>query len=261
MNKDAAKGNQFNSHPSGNVQKKGRDGETLHIDLRDQSLKLIVELAVATYNAAAASIALLDSTNNQLEFKAAHGEGHEKVVGKYIPIDTGIAGYVFVTGKSISIADVHHDPRFHHSFALGTGYIPQAILANPIIIEGEVVGVIEILDKVEAPDKGMNSSDLLGLFSKLASNVISTSRIYDLIREQNHVKAGRELAQLQDRINDLKLEQTLQASKVTHHNVKSDSPTDALQILAKYSEAELDLCVEILGNVGEYLKAVSSTSR
>ena len=142
-------------------------GNALYPHFGNLLLRSIVEVAAEIFGAAAASIALVDSSNENLEFKVAYGEGNQEVVGKSIPLDTGIAGYVIMTGQPIAIADVHQDPRFHHSFAESTGYVPKSILATPLFWEDEVIGVMEVLDKVEAPRFSMHDVELLGLFAGL----------------------------------------------------------------------------------------------
>jgi hypothetical protein len=57
-------------------------------------LESIVEAAARIFGAAAASIALVDESAGELEFKVAYGAGNESVVGMRMPIDKGIAGYV-----------------------------------------------------------------------------------------------------------------------------------------------------------------------
>ena len=95
-------------------------------DTQDELLRSIVETAARIFGAAAASIALVNENENTLVFKVAFGEGNATLEGLSIPIDSGIAGYVAMTGQPIAISDVSHDPRFHKSFAESTGYVPRS---------------------------------------------------------------------------------------------------------------------------------------
>jgi hypothetical protein len=90
-----------------------------------------------------------------LEFKVAYGEGSRDLVGVRIPLNQGIAGYVAMSGQPIAISDVDQDARFNRDFARSTGYVPRSILATPLMAGDRVLGVMEILDKINAPAFGM----------------------------------------------------------------------------------------------------------
>lgn len=146
-------------------------------------LESIVEAAARIFDAAAASIALVDLDAGELEFKVAYGAGKENVVGMRIPLDKGIAGYVTMTGQPIAISDVRQDERFNQDFAESTGYVPQSILAMPLLWEDRVIGVMEVLDKIDSPSFNMEDMELLGLFAHQAAIAISQSQQYDQIND------------------------------------------------------------------------------
>ncbi|TFH36834.1 MAG: GAF domain-containing protein [Anaerolineales bacterium] len=158
-------------------------GHALLPNFGDQLLQSIVDAAGQIFGAAAASIALVDYDQNMLEFVVAFGHGNRDVIGQRIPLDAGIAGYVVMTGQPIAIADVLQDPRFNQDFAKSTGYVPNSILATPLEWQERVIGVMEVLDKIEAPRFDLRDMELLGLFARQASIAIAQSQQYDLIAE------------------------------------------------------------------------------
>lgn len=139
-------------------------------------LQTIVEAAARIFGAAAASISLVDESEQTLEFRVAYGAGRDEVLGMRIPIDQGIAGYVANSGQPIAISNVQQDSRFNQEFAQSTGYVPRSILATPLIIQDRVIGVMEVLDKIDAPAFGMQDMDLLGVFALQAAMAIEQSR-------------------------------------------------------------------------------------
>lgn len=139
-------------------------------------LQTIVEAAARIFGAAAASISLVDEAEQTLDFRVAYGAGRDEVLGMRIPIDQGIAGYVANSGQPIAISNVQQDPRFNQEFAKSTGYVPKSILATPLIIHDRVIGVMEVLDKIDAPAFGMQDMDLLGVFALQAAMAIEQSR-------------------------------------------------------------------------------------
>lgn len=139
-------------------------------------LQSIVEAAARIFGAAAASIALVNEEEQVLQFVAAYGAGERQVGGMRIPLDKGIAGCVALTGQPMAISDVQRDPNFYQEFARSTGYVPRSILAAPLISDDRVIGVMEVLDKIDAPSFGLEDMDLLGMFARQAALAISQSQ-------------------------------------------------------------------------------------
>jgi GAF domain-containing protein len=156
-------------------------GRTILPGSSDELLGTIVEAAARIFGAAAASIALVDQDQQYLVFVVSYGAGHESVVGMRVPVNQGIAGYVALTGEPLAISNVRQDPRFAQSAAERTGYLPQSILAMPLLYGERVIGVIEVLDKINAPSFGMQDMELLGLFARQAAIAIHQSQQYDLL--------------------------------------------------------------------------------
>ncbi len=158
-------------------------GHSLLPNFGDQLLQSIVDTAGQLFGASAASIALVDVEDEAIEFKVSYGEGNQDIVGRRFPLDSGIAGYVVMTGQPIAIADVHQDPRFNQEFAESTGFVPKSILATPLEWGERVIGVMEVLDKIDAPRFDLHDMEMLGLFAKQASIAIAQSQQYDHIAE------------------------------------------------------------------------------
>ncbi|MEX1169889.1 MAG: GAF domain-containing protein [Chloroflexota bacterium] len=115
----------------------------------EPALRAIADAAAAALHVAAASIALHDSTDDRLVFRAAAGPQGEGVIGLAIAPHEGIAGYVFSTGQPLAIADVAADPRFERQTAERTGYVPRSLLAVPLVDGEGIVGVMEWLDRTD----------------------------------------------------------------------------------------------------------------
>ncbi len=115
------------------------------VEQRTQLLDLCAMTRLAT-GAASVSIARLDA--GELLYEAAEGAGAENVIGMRLPSDRGIAGYVAHTGQSLVVDEVHSDPRFARDVAERIGYVPQSILAVPIVdADDRVLGVVSVLDR------------------------------------------------------------------------------------------------------------------
>lgn len=132
-------------------------------------LTAIVEVARAIFGAKASSILLLDEATEELVFEAVVGEGEESLLGMRFPADRGIAGFVLATRTPLVIEDVRRDPRFAADVAEDTGYVPQGLMAAPLLHGEEALGVLEVLDRPERAHFSLEEMDLLGLFANQAA--------------------------------------------------------------------------------------------
>jgi len=96
-------------------------------------LQSIVDVARAIFDAKASSIFLLDEDAEELVFEAVSGEGEGDLIGMRLPASTGIAGWVLVTRQPLAIDDLSNDPRFSRGAAEQTGYVPNAMMAVPLL--------------------------------------------------------------------------------------------------------------------------------
>jgi signal transduction protein with GAF and PtsI domain len=142
----------------------------------DRLLRSIVTATVELFDAEAASIALLGA-DGRLKFRVAAGPHGQGVIGLSVAVGEGIAGYVQQTGQPLALSDVSSDPRFGRDTAERTGYIPRSVLAVPLELDDQVIGVLEVLDK--RGDAGFDLSDLsrAGIFARQAAVAIDVVRV------------------------------------------------------------------------------------
>ena len=155
----------------------GGDEETFR-----ELLQSIVDVARTIFGARAASVFLLDEEADELVFEAVAGEGQGTLIGSRFPSSTGIAGFALVTRQPLVVDDLEADPRFSRDRAESTGYVPNSIVASPLLHEERVLGVLTVLDR--APDRpfGLAELELLSRFSSHAANGLDLLRRARLAR-------------------------------------------------------------------------------
>jgi GAF domain-containing protein len=131
-------------------------------------LRSIVDVARAIFSAKASSIFLLDEETDELVFEAVSGEGEEHLVGMRIPSGTGIAGWVVSTRQPLVIDDLQNDPRHARAVAERTGYVPNSLMAVPLLSEDRALGVLQVLDRHKSRFS-LQQMELLGLFASQAA--------------------------------------------------------------------------------------------
>ena len=144
----------------------------------DSVPQTILEEAVRVLGANAGSIALLDETSS-LVFKAVVGPSSEKLVNVKVPAGHGLIGWVSQNSKSVRVDDVRKDPRFYRGIDQTTGLTTLNVIAVPLLIARRVIGVLELINKVE----GKFDDEDLTVVETLAQSAAATIENARLVRD------------------------------------------------------------------------------
>ena len=113
----------------------------------DELLHRIIVLAADTLDAERATLFIVDKKKKQLWSRTGIGLEKQEI---RIPIDSGIAGEVALSGQEQIIDDPYNHPKFNKDVDIKTGFKTRNILCMPMKnISGEVLGVFQILNKKE----------------------------------------------------------------------------------------------------------------
>ncbi len=137
--------------------------------LAQELLESVVEVARAIFGAQASSILLLDEETDELVFQAVSGQGENSLVGSRFPAGSGIAGWVVVSGEPMVVDDLSKNSSFDRSLAESTAYVPDALMAAPLIHGTRMLGVLEVLDPSPQARSSLGELDLLALFARQAA--------------------------------------------------------------------------------------------
>jgi GAF domain-containing protein len=158
-------------------------GECLATDRSRQLLQSITDVARAIFGAAASSIFLLDEATGELVFEAVSGQGEDFLVGTRFPADLGIAGWVVASGQSLVVDDLSRSPAFASDIAAATRYMPQSLMAVPLMVDDAGIGVLEVLDPVPQSRSDLGDLDLLALFARQAATALTVASEYRAERQ------------------------------------------------------------------------------
>ncbi len=108
-------------------------------------LTKVMEEATRMLSADRSTLFLNDEKTEQLFSRVTMGD----VLGEIrLPNHAGIAGAVFISGKTINIPYAYADLRFNPSFDKQTGYFTRSILCVPVVNkDGMTIGVTQVLNK------------------------------------------------------------------------------------------------------------------
>lgn len=102
-------------------------------------LDLIIDRAIEVTNASSGSIMLSDKEEGILIIKSARGHSAEVMKNTRLKIGEGVTGWVAKKGKGLIVPDVTKDERYR-----SVNDKVMSELAVPMILEGELIGVINV---------------------------------------------------------------------------------------------------------------------
>ncbi|MBM3242429.1 GAF domain-containing protein [Candidatus Poribacteria bacterium] len=127
------------------------------------------------------SILLFDDERLYLYFKAASGE--KAPILRKISVTDGIAWLVTQKGEPVIVNDTDSDPRFTGTVDDMTGFKTKSILCVPVVLEGEIIGALEAINKRNGAK--FTQTDLK-LFSSLANQVAIVIKNAKIIENQQN---------------------------------------------------------------------------
>jgi signal transduction histidine kinase len=130
-------------------------------------LQTIIQAATELTGTEASSIMLVDKNTGELRFEAANGVVREEIKRVTVPLEGSIAGWVVREGKSLLIPDVRQEPRFYTRADETTDFETRSILGVPLQVKGEIIGVLEALNKT---GDGIFTQDDIHTLSTLAAH-------------------------------------------------------------------------------------------
>lgn len=116
-----------------------------------RSIENLLRLAADTMGSDEASVLVRDGNRGGLRFLVAIGDVAHKLEKVRIPPGKGIAGFVFSSGQPMAVADVASEQSFYAEVDRKTGYSTHTILATPLRVDGEMVGVLEFVNRIGEP--------------------------------------------------------------------------------------------------------------
>jgi len=144
----------------------------------------ILESATELTDGDASSLLLLQPETGRLEFIVALGAKGEEVKTFTLAKGEGIAGWVAEHNTSIHVPDVASDTRFYSKISENVGFPTQNILAVPLRVKGQCVGVLEMLNKRGGQAFTGEDMTWLELFANQAGLAIQNAKNFQAMKEE-----------------------------------------------------------------------------
>ena len=122
-------------------------------------------------------------------FLACFGEGSRNIAGKRLADCRGIAGETYKKGCPYISPDVMKDDKFFPDVDAETEFQTRSIICAPIVVEGRIIGVIELLNRIGSVSYEKNDLVLLEIFAgytgTLIENALSARMFEEISRLDN----------------------------------------------------------------------------
>jgi Nif-specific regulatory protein len=148
-------------------------------------LQAIAQSAAAVMRAEASSVLLLDKRRNKLLFQAAVGDRGEALRGEEFDADLGIAGRVCKLGKPELVLNVRENKYFFQGIDDKSSFQTRGLCAAPLVHQGEVLGAVEVLNRIGSGNFSTDDVDLLQIFANLAASGVRNAVAHHDLKKEN----------------------------------------------------------------------------
>jgi len=147
-------------------------------------LSRMAQLACEVTRAEVSSVYTLDARRRRLVVLAATGNRGEALQGQEFDAGLGIPGEVVRTGHSMIVDDAKNSRWFSKEIDDLGALRTQAVMAAPMIHDGNVVGVIEVVNRRDGAVFTDVDRKVLEMFASLATTACRNARSHEDLKEQ-----------------------------------------------------------------------------
>jgi adenylate cyclase len=156
-------------------------------------LKYTMDMIREVMNVEAGSLLFLE--NNELEIAVAFNIKIKSMKKFRLKLGQGIAGYVAARGEAIVVNDTEKSSHFFPVIDGVSGFTTHSALCVPMISQGRVIGVIEVLNKING-EFSIDDKDLLQAIATSVSIALENARLYkETVSMAEHERDVRQMFQ------------------------------------------------------------------
>ena len=104
--------------------------------------------AMRVVKSEAGSLFELDQKTNSLFFRAAAGASSDKIASFTVPMGQGIVGHVAESRQPLVVSDAKENKVHLKKIDEAVGFETRNLVAIPLIVRGQLYGVLELLNRV-----------------------------------------------------------------------------------------------------------------
>ena len=148
----------------------------------DSFLQTIINEATELTNSELSSILEYDETAEELRFLAMHWFQRDVLRPVGVPLEGSAAGWVYRRGQPLIIQDTKADQRHFKVVDRVTKHETHSLIAVPLMVRGEVLGVLEALNKKDNAHYTEEDLTILETLGALAAQAIQNVNLQRKVR-------------------------------------------------------------------------------
>jgi GAF domain-containing protein len=143
-------------------------------------LNQILVSAVEILRSEAGSLLLVDEVTDELVFVVTTGPVAGDLTGVRLPPGTGLVGKAVEARESVIDNNVQQSKDWFEKTDEDTGFITRALLVVPMEVREKVIGVIEVINKMDGSPFSPDDQRLLSAFTAQAAVAIENARLFTM---------------------------------------------------------------------------------
>lgn len=215
-----------------------------------RSISDLLVISVAEINSDEASVLVRDGDEGDLKFLSATGSVAEQLLDLKVPAGKGIAGFVLSSGQPMAVSDVGEEQTFYAGVDKETGYSTQMILATPLRHDGEIIGVLEYINRRGEPPFAPFTPaemDKAALFADAIASLVSAYESAKMFRD-----LGQKFLSAEDEDDAVDIRKWLTGLRDSVEHREMMDLAVLIRDVASRGESERKLCRRILESIADY---------
>ncbi|MEO6588970.1 MAG: GAF domain-containing protein [Pyrinomonadaceae bacterium] len=223
-----------------------------------KSIENFLHLTAKAMNSEEASVLIRDGDEGDLKFLIAVGKVAEHLINLKVPAGKGIAGFVFSSGQPMAVADVGEEDTFYAEVDKKTGYSTQTILATPLSHNGEIIGVLEYVNRLGEPPYEPFTPDEMDHAALYAEAVASMVNAYETSRIFTHV--GDKILSIEKPVELSEVRDWVKNLRENDEHRKMIDLAILVREISRRGDDEREMCSQILESFLKYSNRQHETS-
>jgi signal transduction protein with GAF and PtsI domain len=142
----------------------------------------ITASAIYSTHAMDGSLLLVDEDSAELVFVQVRGSVSATLPGYRLKMNEGISGWVATHAAAEIVNDPYRDLRFESRVDQYFKFVTHNLVAVPIQGTKQVLGVLEVLNKMESKEFTAHDLDMMSVLAHVAAPAIESMEMSDSIR-------------------------------------------------------------------------------
>ncbi|MBK8984559.1 MAG: GAF domain-containing protein [Chloroflexi bacterium] len=142
-------------------------------------LNLIMDKAMELLETEAGAFMMTVEDTGELEFRVVRGPASGDLLGKRLPIGSGLAGTAVQTGRPVRQNRVRDDKRWFGDMNPNADFVSESILTVPLLRSNAVLGVVQVINKKNGAPFSEEDETLLAAFAGQAVVALENARLME----------------------------------------------------------------------------------